>query len=436
MAANGTLPASSDVLIVGGGIVGATAAYFLAMRGAKPLLVEKGRIAGEQSGRNWGFVRQQGRDPLEVPLIFEGIKLWYGFTEALGADIEFRKTGNLAIADTEALLEHYRTWLPTAQRFGIDTRLLDSDELAKLLPDMGPRYAGGLYTPSDGQADPVKATTAIARKAAELGARIVTDCAVRGIRTKGADVDGVETERGTVKTSKVLVAAGAWSARLLRPLGLSLPQLVIRATVAQTTPAARELARPGIWAPMASMRQRIDRSFNIAAGILTDYDIVMESLRHAPLYWPNFRLNRKNFRLHLGMPMLSSIGRMFMGQPQYEAQYEKTRAWDPAPNADLVARALAGLKQVFPATENLAVARSWAGAIDVMPDAIPVLGAVGRPRGLLLATGLSGHGFAMGPIIGRLMSELVADGRTSLPTEGFRFSRFAEGAMQGARSIL
>ncbi len=436
MTMSGTLPASSDVVIIGGGIVGSTAAYFLAKNGARPLLLEKGRIAGEQSGRNWGFVRQQGRDPLEVPLILEGIKIWYGFTEALGTDIEFRKTGNLAIADTEELLASYRTWLPTAQRFGVDTRLLDSDELAKLLPDMGPRYAGGLFTPSDGQADPVKATTAIASKAAALGATIVTDCAVRGIRTRGAAVESVETERGTVKTSKVLVAAGAWSSRLLRPLGLSLPQLVIRASVAQTTPAAKELARPGIWAPMVSMRQRIDRSFNIAAGILTDYDIVADSLRHAHLYWPNFRLNRKNFQLHLGLPMLNSIGRMFMGQPQYESQYEKVRAWDPAPNPALISRALAGLGHVFPAAANLKVARAWAGAIDVMPDAIPVLGEVGRPRGLMVATGLSGHGFAMGPILGRLMSELIADGKPSLDITGFRFSRFAEGAMQGARSIL
>jgi glycine/D-amino acid oxidase-like deaminating enzyme len=259
---------------------------------------------------------------------------------------------------------------------------------------------------------------------------------VRGIRTRGADVEGVETERGFVKAGKVLVAAGAWSSRLLKPLDIALPQLIIRATVAQTTPAAKELTRPGIWAPMASMRQRIDRSFNIAAGILTDYDIVMDSLRYMRLYWPNFSLNRKNFLLHLGMPMLSSIGRMFMGQPQYEAQYERNRAWDPTPNAGLVAKALAGLKHVFPATQNLTVARSWAGAIDVMPDAIPVLGGVGRPRGLLIATGLSGHGFAMGPIIGRLMSEVIADGKASLPIEGFRFSRFAEGAMQGARSIL
>lgn len=436
MATNGSLPAASDVVIVGGGIVGATATYFLARRGAKPLLIEKGRIAGEQSGRNWGFVRQQGRDPLEVPLILEGIKIWYGFTEALGADIEFRKTGNLAIADTEELLQHYRTWLPTAQRFGIDTRLLDGDELAKLLPDMKPRYAGGLFTPSDGQADPVKATNAIARKAAELGATIVTDCAVRGIRAPGGTVESVETERGTVRTAKVLVAAGAWSARLLRPLGLALPQLVIRASVAQTTPASRELARPGIWAPLVSMRQRIDRSFNIAAGILTDYDIVLDSLRHAHLYWPNFRLNRKNFQLHLGMPMLGSIGRQFMGQSAYERQFENNRAWDPTPNPDLIARALAGLGQVFPDAANLTVARAWAGAIDVMPDAIPVLGNVEKPKGLMVATGLSGHGFAMGPILGRLMSELIAEGKTSLDIHGFRFSRFAEGAMQGARSIL
>lgn len=436
MTGTGTLPAASDVVIIGGGIVGAATAYFLAKKGVKPTLIEKGQIAGEQSGRNWGFVRQQGRDPLEIPLILEGIKIWYGFTEALGTDIEFRREGNLAIADTEELLAIYRSWLPLAQRFGVDTRLLDSDELAKLLPAMKPRFVGGLYTPSDGQADPVKTTTAIARKAAELGATIVTNCAVRGIRAPGGVVESVETERGTVRTPRVLVAAGAWSARLLRPLGLSLPQLVIRASVAQTTPAAKELTRTGIWGPSLGTRQRIDRSFNVAAGTLTDYDIVLDSLRYAHLYWPNFKLNRKHFQLHLGMPMLSSIGRLFQPESQYERQYEQTRAWDPTPNQDLIGRAMRALGHLFPDAANLTVARSWAGAIDVMPDAIPVLGNVDKPKGLMVATGLSGHGFAMGPILGRLMAELAADGKTSLDIHGFRFSRFAEGAMQGARSIL
>jgi len=436
MPETGTPPASSDIVIIGGGIVGSAAAYFLAKKGAKPTLIEKGEIAGEQSGRNWGFVRQQGRDPLEIPLIKEGIEIWAGFTEALGADIEFRRTGNLAIADTEELLAIYRSWLPLAQRFGVDTRLLSSDELAKLLPDMKPRFVGGLFTPSDGQADPVKATTAIARKAAELGATVVTNCAVRGIRAPGGVVESVETEKGIVRTPRVLVAAGSWSARLLRPLDLSLPQLVIRATVAQTTPAAKLLTPTGIWGPSLGTRQRIDRSFNVAAGILTDYDIVLDSLRYAHLYWPNFRLNRKNFQLHLGMPMLNSIQRMFQPEAQYERQYEKTRAWDPTPNPDLVNMAMKALGHLFPDAANLQVARRWAGAIDVMPDAIPVLGNVEKPKGLMIATGLSGHGFAMGPIIGKQMAELAADGKTTHDIHGFRFSRFAEGAMQGARSIL
>jgi glycine/D-amino acid oxidase-like deaminating enzyme len=109
---------------------------------------------------------------------------------------------------------------------------------------------------------------------------------------------------------------------------------------------------------------------------------------------------------------------------------------DPAPNPDKVRRSLEEFRRLFPAVPGLAIERSWAGCIDATPDAIPVLGEVAAPRGLVVATGFSGHGFAMGPIAGRLVAELVVDGKASLDLHGFRFSRFAEGAVGEPRSVL
>ncbi|QEX22969.1 hypothetical protein FRZ61_29030 [Hypericibacter adhaerens] len=425
----------ADVIIVGGGIAGAASAYYLAKAGLKPILFEKGEIAGEQSSRNWGFVRQQGRDPFEVPLMVECNRMWQGLSAELGIDLQWRQGGNLAMAADAQRLAALEAWLEVARPFQLNSRILTNREIRDLIPGIEGNWAGGLYTPSDGQAEPAIVAPAFAQAARALGAEIMTGCAVDEIVTAGGAVTGVRTERGEIRAPIVICAAGAWSSRLLRGLGLSLPQLVIRATVARTTPA-KAVTAAGVWGPEVAFRQRTDGSFNIAAGTGTDYHIVPDTLRHGRVFWPNFRENRKLFDLHLGTAffkaLLSELPLTEAGRHPFRA----VRVWDPPANPKRVADALAGLKRVFPELGPVEVTRSWAGNIDATPDAIPVLGGVEEVRGLLIATGLSGHGFGMGPIVGRLMAELAAKGKPSLDLRGFRFSRFREGATLGARSVI
>ena len=424
----------ADVVVVGGGIAGCATAYYLARRGVKVTLLERGEIAGEQSGRNWGFVRQQGRDLFEVPLMMASNRIWRGLERELDADIEWIHGGNLALAATPERAALFEEWLKIARQAGLDTRLVSARELQGLLPGMAQEWRAGLYTESDGHAEPVKATQAFARAAVKHGADLHPACAVLGVETEAGRVGGVLTEQGPIRARTVVCAAGAWSSRLVRPLGVNLPQRWVRATVARTT-AAPPLTRAGVWGPQVSFRQRRDGTLNIAAAGAADHDITLESLRHARLFLPGYWKNRKLFRFHLGRPLLRSLAGLLPGSQARRHPLTWDRAMEPVPNTAKVQRSLEEMRRLYPSLHGLSVTRSWAGHIDATPDAIPVIGEAG-PGGLVIATGFSGHGFAMGPIVGRLVAELVTDGKPSLDLRAFRLSRFAEGATGKPRSVL
>src|SRR5947209_18653265 len=148
------LPARADVVIVGGGIIGTTTALFLAQKGVSVALCEKGHIAGEQSSRNWGWCRKMARDPREVPLIIESLRLWETMNARVGAETGFRTSGIMYLAESPADLAKYEGWLDHAREYQLDTRVIDRAELGRLLPGMAKPWAGALYTPSDGKAEP------------------------------------------------------------------------------------------------------------------------------------------------------------------------------------------------------------------------------------------------------------------------------------------
>ncbi|HQY44766.1 MAG TPA: FAD-dependent oxidoreductase, partial [Paracoccaceae bacterium] len=171
-------PHAADVVVIGGGIAGVMTAWFLAGAGQKVVLCEKGRIAGEQSGRNWGWIRKQGRDPSELPLMIEAQKIWGGLQAAAQADFGFRTEGVLYIANAAADMAQYEDWLVHAQAHDLDTRLLSRSELEARLPNAA-GWVGGLLTPSDAQAEPWLAVPALALAAERRGVSLHEDCAVR-----------------------------------------------------------------------------------------------------------------------------------------------------------------------------------------------------------------------------------------------------------------
>jgi glycine/D-amino acid oxidase-like deaminating enzyme len=205
--------------------------------------------------------------------------------------------------------------------------------------------------------------------------------------------------------------------------------------VARTSPAPAVTAC-AVWGPGVAFRQRRDGRFIIAAGGALDHDVTLESLHQLRFFLPNYWKNKSMFRFHVGRPLARSLAAALPGSAARRDPLAWDRDLEPVPNPAKVHRSLDELQRVLPALPLLGIARSWAGIIDAAPDLVPVLGEVASPRGFVFATGFSGHGFAMGPIAGRLIAELIVDGKPSLDISGFRYARFAEGAAGKPRNAL
>src|SRR5580704_4826788 len=234
VASDEMVPPRADVVVIGGGIIGASTALFLAQKGISVALCEKGHIAGEQSSRNWGWCRKMVRDPRELPLVIESLRLWEGMNQTVEAETGFRNCGIMYLAETPAALARLEGWLDHSRDYQLDTTVIDGAEVTKLLPGLAKPWAGALYTPSDGKAEPQKAAPAIAEAARRHGAAVLTQCAVRGIETAAGRVAGVVTEKGRIACQSVVLAGGAWSRLFCGNLGIELPQLKVLGSVMRT----------------------------------------------------------------------------------------------------------------------------------------------------------------------------------------------------------
>jgi len=395
------MPRHTRIVIIGGGIVGCASAYYLAKRGIAVTLFEKGTIAGEQSSRNWGFVRQQGRDPAELPMMMESNTLWQGLEEELGADIGWRQGGNLRVMTEEAQVAPYQAWMEIARDHGLDTELVDYRDTRRLLPGLATPVLGALYTRSDGQANPARVAPAFAHAAGRLGAHVISNCAVSAIETTDGQISGVVTEQGTTRCEAVVCAAGAWSSRVVRPLGLRIPQLWLRASVGYTG-NGEPLTGCGVWMPGVAFRQGRDGGFNIAFSGSYKHDLNVDTFRFGSDFLRCYGKYRKSIGLSVGRNLIKDLS----GDLNI---FSRHRVLDPPPVHSVLRDALANFKTSFPQYEYLDFERTWAGYIDATPDMLPVISRVETTAGLVLATGFSGHGFGLGPISGLLASRLALD---------------------------
>ncbi|MDX2201157.1 MAG: FAD-binding oxidoreductase [Hyphomicrobiaceae bacterium] len=424
------LPNAVDVVVIGAGIAGTACAYFLAQHGVSVLLCEKGRVAGEQSSRNWGWVRQQGRDWAELPIMMEANRIWRGLAGQTGdADLAFTQTGCLYLIETQAQQAKYEGWYDLALRHQLGTRLLSKAELEAQHPGIAGNWLGAMVTPSDGCAEPSVAVPALARAARRAGVRIVESCAVRTLDVEGGRVVGVTTEKGRVRAAQVLLAGGAWSTHFLANAGLDLPQLSVRSTVTRTTPGPASYAG-NIAAPGLAIRRRKDGGYTVATGDLAEHYLSAGSFRYLPRFANLLRSSGKHVRIRLGAPrhFPGAWGAPRRWTGDETSPFERMRVLDPVPSPIVVRRVEERLAKRFPALSGVKVAQAWAGMIDVTPDAVPVLGEDHRLPGLYLATGLSGHGFGIGPAIGRIMADILRGRSPGHDLHRFRSGRFFDGS--------
>jgi len=422
------LPPRADVVIIGGGVIGVMTAWFLRQKGLSVFLCEKGRIAGEQSSRNWGWVRQQGRDPGELPIMVESLSIWKRLAAEFGDSLGFRQTGVMYLAKTQREIDNFEAWTEHSRAHQLDTRLLTAAEAAAMLKGAAQPWKGALWTASDARAEPWVAVPLLAAAAEDRGALIREACAVRALDLAGGKVAGVITEHGRVACDHVVVAAGAWSRLFLARHGVRIPQLSVLASVGATEPMPEIF--PGAAADDDfAFRRRADGGYTLApGGSAHDFFIGPDAFASFFSYLP---VLKNDFRATTFRPMAPKGFPDAWGTPRRWAEdaaspFEGCRILNPAPNMKTLGKVQDAFAAAFPALGRPRLASAWAGMIDTMPDVVPVVDRAPIP-GLTIATGMSGHGFGIGPGMGRVVADLVAGGAVGHDLSRFRLSRFSDG---------
>ena len=361
-----------DIAIVGGGIVGASCAYFLAEGGAAPLLLESGRVGREASGANAGGVRQQGRALPEMPLALAARSLWPELDARLDARVEYERCGDLRLVESPADAERLRGLAAREESAGLRLEWVEGAALRSLVPGIGPTMLGGTFCPTGGQANPLVVTPALARRARDLGATVWERCPVHALREDGGGFS-LDTANGDVRAERVVLAAGAWTPLLAAGLGLALPISLFVPQMAVTAPL------PKVLEPVLLGFSR--------------------------------RLSMKQAR----------SGAILIGGGK--------RGWgDLATRArglveESIRRSAVDAVAALPLLAHAETTRSWVGLEGLTPDEMPIIDRLPGGKGWV-AAGFCGHGFAIGPVVGRLIAEALRDGRPAPDLSAFAAGRF------------
>lgn len=433
---NSPLPREVDAIVIGGGIVGVSAAYHLAKKGLSVALLEKGRIAGEQSGRNWGWCRQQNRDKREIPLMQASMRQWAVMDREIGADVGFRRTGLVYVTKNAKTLADWENWVDMATEFQVGSRMLSPQEARALTPGNEQDWIGGVQSPFDGRAEPAFAAPALATAAQALGAVVRQNCAVRGLDIVGGKVAGVVTEHGRIKAGAVLCAGGAWASMFCRRHGIDLPQAGVRSTIFITEPGP-EVTPGGLVTPDVTISRRLDGGYTVAALNRARLELTPQGLRYAKQFWPTFKARRSSLTIGFGRTAFRGPEALH-GRWSFDAvtPFERDRIFAPPPDMSIVEPAMALLRKTYPALRDMGVARAWGGWIDSTPDAVPVISPAEGLAGLFLATGFSGHGFGIAPGAGLLAADLIAGHAPVVDPWAFRHSRLIDGTDLGPVGMM
>ena len=376
---------TADVVIIGGGVTGASIAHHLAERGVRDVIVvDKGTVASGATGRSSACVRQHYTTVETCRMIKYSLGVFERFEEVTGGgSCGFRRTGYLLGVD-DTMRAPMEASVKLQQGVGIDTRFVSPADMRAIEPRLLTEdWVAGCYEPDSGYCNPVETAQGFARSARAKGVRVLEDTEAVGIRVAGDRVTGVDTSRGPIEARRVVNAAGLWSARVGAMVGLELPITVCRHKINIVTwPEPARGPHPMVYDFVTNIYTRPEMGEHILVGGL-DADEAHD-----------------------------------VADPD---RFKEGVSLDESTDA------LARVSQRFPVLADGTIARGYAGCFDVSPDWHPIIDRVG-PEGHYVAAGFSGHGFKLCPAVGNMVAALVAEGPSAAPDAAtFRLSRFAEG---------
>jgi glycine/D-amino acid oxidase-like deaminating enzyme len=418
------LPDTADAVIIGGGIIGVFTAYYLAKRGMKVAVVEKGRVGAEQSSRNWGWCRQQNRDARELPMATKSLDLWERFAAETGENTGFRRCGLLYLSDSEEELAGWARWRDFAGTVGVTTHMLNAEEASERGRVTGRRWRGGVFSPSDGIADPANAAPAVARALLKLGGSVHQGCAARGVEIAGGGISGVVTEKGTIRTRVAIQAGGAWASSFCRQIGIRFPQASVRQSILSV--ATNGKALPDVlYTSGVSVTRRGNDGHTLAISGRGRVDPTPQLLRFSMQFLPMFLRRWRNIALGGIEGVRSGHESMSRWPLDRPTPMERMRILDPAVDTRQVQLTYERAVKLIPELAGCPISASWSGYVDSTPDGVPGIGEIPGIRGFVLAAGFSGHGFGIGPGAGHLVADIITGATPIVDPRPYHPSRFA-----------
>ncbi len=380
-----------DVLVIGAGITGATAALALAEAGVSVEVIDRYGPAAMASGWTLAGVRQSGRDPAELPLAQAAVAMWRELDARLGAKTGYRQTGNLRLARNPAEVETIRKLVAYQEAAGLALEFLsDIADIRTIVPGLSETVTSASWCASDGQADAVATVNAFLDLASKLGARRTMGEAVHTLTVKEARISRVVTSTRSLSPGAVIIATGTEVNALLAPLGWMIPLRRPVVTVLRSAPCDSMLT-PVLGVANANMAARQDASgrFRVTSGAEEGAG----------------RLSERD-----GRPVIRPV-------------------------AQRVMETIATVSTVLPAFAEAEIDNLWAGALDLTPDGLPVIDRVPGLHNLVVAAGFSGHGFGIGPVTGPLAADLALNRTPSLSLAAFGIERFTQSSAPVALTL-
>ena len=366
---------SAGVVVIGGGVSGLSSAWFLARAGKDVVVVEKGTVGGEASGRNGGMISERVDEAPMIPLGVESVRLWETLDDELGYPTEFTQQGRLQVAVSEEEMGDLFRERDQALRHGVNVDLLDPSEIRDMIPGISERTLGGMFSPNAGHANPQRTVQAFAWAFQDLGGRLYQNTAVTGFQVVDGRVSSVETTAGAIEAEVVVAAAGPQTALMAEMVGVHVPVAPARVEIIATAPLA----------PL--------------------FDIALVG---------NGLYGRQAAR-----------GNLLFGGGAHEWTDVGLTDEPSKPNTPLIRNIARRLAELLPGAADVPVIRSWAGVVEQAPDYLPIIDVPDSPGNYVVVTA-SAHGFGISPATGKVVSDLVLHGESSVDISGFGLGRFSD----------